>query len=64
MESERAKTSDDADFLTPVWDERDFMHFPHVQYLTLKIKTMLYKRSAMRIFFNGGPGVLIDLWAV
>ena len=38
MESEGVKTSDDADFLTQVWDERDFMHFPHVQYLTLKIK--------------------------
>ena len=38
-ESEGAKKSDNADILRQVWYERFFMHFLHVQYLALDIKS-------------------------
>ena len=38
MESEEATKSENEDKPRKLWDERVFMHFPHVKYLTLETK--------------------------
>ena len=39
MENEGAEKSDDADIWRQVWDEKEIVHLPHVQYLTWDIKS-------------------------